>query len=132
MGKFTKVLYLSYTDFRLLMPDLIQNFISEYEEEIKKRDFINLVFENKNALLEMAKEFISREIESIIEAYEVDGILIWYKRTNDYSRSDDYTLVEIYSGEDFVNIFKEEIENEIESVFKDSFSNEKSENKSLE
>jgi predicted nucleic acid-binding protein len=132
MGKFTKVLYLSYTDFRLLMSNLIQNFISEHEEEIKKRDFINLVFENKNALLEMAKEFISREIELIIEAHEVDGILIWYKRTNDYSRSDDYTLVEIYSGEDFVNIFKEEIENEIESVFKDSFSNEKSENKSLE
>jgi hypothetical protein len=114
------------------MSDLKEYFIGELEEEIKKKDFISLIFEDENALLKMAKEFISSEIEAIIEVYGVDGIIIWYKRTNDYSRSDDYTLIEIYSGEDFINIFEQEIKEEIESAFKDLFPDEKNKSKNLE
>ena len=128
MNDLTKVLYLSYTEFRGLMLDLKEMFVNEYKEELKKQEFVNFIYENKNALLEMAKEFICSEIELMIEAYQVDGILIWYKRTDNYSRNDDYILVEIYSGEDFVDKFREEIE----YYFKDLFSEEKDKNKNLE
>jgi predicted nucleic acid-binding protein len=128
MKDLTKVLYLSYTEFRGLMLDLKEMFVNEYKEELKKQEFVNFIYENKNALLEMAKEFICSEIELMIEAYQVDGILIWYKRTDNYSRNDDYILVEIYSGEDFVDKFREEIE----YYFKDLFSEEKDKNKNLE
>ena len=128
MKDLTKVLYLSYTEFRGLMLDLKEMFVNEYKEELKKQEFVNFIYENKNALLEMAKEFICSEIELMIEAYQVDGILICYKRTDNYSRNDDYILVEIYSGEDFVDKFREEIE----YYFKDLFSEEKDKNKNLE
>jgi len=128
MNDLTKVLYLSYTEFRGLMLDLKEMFVNEYKEELKKQEFVNFIYENKNALLEMAKEFICSEIELMIEAYQVDGILIWYKRTDNYSRNDDYILVEIYSGEDFVDKFRKEIE----YYFKDLFSEEKDKNKNLE
>jgi len=128
MKDLTKVLYLSYTEFRGLMLDLKEMFVNEYKEELKKQEFVNFIYENKNALLEMAKEFICSEIELMIEAYQVDGILIWYKRTDNYSRNDDYILVEIYSGEDFVDKFRKEIE----YYFKDLFSEEKDKNKNLE
>ena len=62
MNNFTKVIYLSHTEFRALMLDLIDMFAKEHEEELKKQEFVNLIFENKNALLEMAKEFICSEI----------------------------------------------------------------------
>ena len=76
---FTKAIALSEAEFRTLVSDEIENFISEYETSGVKDEDI--------------RDYISDSFDRLLEYEKVDEMIVFFSNN----------IVEIYSGDDFIH-----------------------------